>query len=478
MIPFFAVGDGIGPYSVVRFLGRGSFGVVLMVHGPAELFPTWSASVAQQPQYFAMKLVPCDHVDDNEAVKARARALAEANLMRRLRHPHIVSCHEVHFDAQRKLVWLLLDFMDGGDLDSLLKNRRGMCGQPFEGVFLHRSLAAVGGALRYIHAQGVLHRDVKPANVLLSRGGHDIKLADFGVSKLLEVTAHAGTILGTPAYMSPEIVSGQPYGPPSDAWGCGACIYELASLRRPFEASNQLALVIQIVEQAPPELPSFTPRHIVFAVIGLLEKDPLRRLRLDHISLEAPSGFEQAYTESRNDNAGIVPTFPTIVDSMQRSSGEVSSLSVTSWAGHAYATAVQAPPGVADGSNTLSEVLRNVLVNESGRQPDEDFAGVSETTCNAGDERGIALHMPDVGPHRSQHSDLEEELLQDVRPFDQHSTVVNTRATGLCLAFGGPVAPSSPRYRNWFNRIGLGLRRTPRGETTAISAFNLAGVDD
>merc|ERR550525_296211 len=123
-------------------------------------------------------------------------------------------------------------------------------------AFARRMLSAIGSALRFIHSQDVLHRDVKPSNVLLARKSNtacdtlertEIKLADFGISKILEATACASTVVGTPPYMSPEIVCGKPYGPASDAWALGACIYELVALRRPFDASNQLALVRQIV---------------------------------------------------------------------------------------------------------------------------------------------------------------------------------------------------------------------------------------
>jgi len=201
--------------------------------------------------------------------------------LQRLRHPHIVQCEEVQWDAERRVVWLALEFMDGGDVQNLVENQRQVGGgAPFQPHFVRRVLASVGSALRYIHSQGVLHRDVKPANVLLTRCSQRIKLGDFGISKLLEATGLAHTVVGTPYYLSPEIVSGQAYGTASDAWALGVCLYELAALRRPFEAGNPLALVRRICEEPPLELPPETAADVHRAILGLLQTDPARRMTI------------------------------------------------------------------------------------------------------------------------------------------------------------------------------------------------------
>ncbi|CAE8623986.1 unnamed protein product, partial [Polarella glacialis] len=229
---------------VLGLLGRGAHGVVLKVRGPGSAV-----------RIRAVKVLPCDEPQnaDESARKARDAAFAEARLLQRLRYPHIVVCEDVIWDAGRRTVQLVLEFMDGGDLKGLIEARRAG-GEPFEAHFPRRVLAAVGGALAYIHAAGILHRDVKPANILLTRHSQRIKLADFGIAKLLE-NSHANTVVGTPHYLSPEIVAGQAYDKASDGWALGVCLYEVASLRRPFDASNQLALVRRICEELPPPLP-------------------------------------------------------------------------------------------------------------------------------------------------------------------------------------------------------------------------------
>merc|ERR1740121_1379267 len=177
---------------------------------------------------------------------------------------------------------MVLEFMDGGDLQGLIANRKEAEGGSFPAHFARRVLAAVGGALAYIHHAGILHRDVKPANVLLARRSQRIKLGDFGVAKLVEcATLKAQTLVGTPYYFSPELVSGDEYGPASDCWALGACLYEVVMLQRPFEASNQLALIRKICDESPAELADDTAEDVRQAVNGLLKKDPRFRLPLD-----------------------------------------------------------------------------------------------------------------------------------------------------------------------------------------------------
>lgn len=263
-------GDKVGELEVQELLGRGAHGVVLKVRRPGSSLP------------LALKVLPCDGPSlsgKGTCEKSRDAAFAEARLLQRLRYPHIVECDDVFWDAERQAVHLLLEFMDGGDLHGLIESRRSS-GEHFEAHFSRRLMAAVGGALAYIHSAGILHRDVKPANVLLTRHSQRIKLADFGIAKLLEQTAKANTVVGTPYYLSPEIVSGQAYGEAADCWALGVCLYEVATLQRPFNASNQLALVRCICENEHQPLPEHVAPDVRKAVEGLLVKDAQKRMSL------------------------------------------------------------------------------------------------------------------------------------------------------------------------------------------------------
>eukprot|EP00435_Cladocopium_sp_Y103_P033553 s3136_g8.t1 len=414
---FAQTGERISDYEVLKLLGRGSFGVVLLVRDSR-----W--------QELALKLVPCDHLDDRDAANAAATTLAEAQLLQRLRHPHIVSCYDVQFDPSRKCVWLALEFMDGGDLGNNIKARRLHKEPPFSGQFQQRVLSMVGSALHYIHSQGVLHRDVKPPNLLVDCHMQQVKLADFGVSKILEASGYAGTVLGTPAYHPPELVSGKPYGRPADAWAFGICLYELASLQRPFDASNQLALVWQIVEHQPPALPSETPPDMVEIIRGLLQKDPEQRLRLEDLgfALEASSSPGPGGPDAHHD-AMPCPTW------------------------------------------SMSDSGAYEAVPEAG------YEGSFRKAIS--DEQ---VPTPPVAPISLQHlatdgSDLEEVMLVDT-PISP--TTPRLRPEGL-TAFA-ERSPTTPR-RNWLSRLGRGLRYGVLGGTSGreeavVSAFKDEEIAD
>jgi len=132
-------------------------------------------------------------------------------------------------------------------------------------------------------------------------------LADFGVSKILEATQLANTGVGTPFYLSPEIVRGEPYGPASDAWALGVCLYELASLRRPFEAENQLALACFIVQREPPILPSGCASDLVRSITSLLDKDPLCRLRLGEVVKKTTASAQAPAAQAKAELSELAP---------------------------------------------------------------------------------------------------------------------------------------------------------------------------
>lgn len=269
-----STGETVNGYEVLRLLGRGACGEVLKV-------------LDAEKNAFAMKVIPCDSITDAAAEKNQQAALREARLLQKLRHPHIVACHDVFFDKDQNVVRLVLEYMDGGDLQELLASRvesdvPAGGSRFFPAHFPRRVLAAVGGALAQVHAAGILHRDVKPANILLAKGSHRIKLGDFGISKLVEAdTLKAKTVIGTPYYFSPELISSEEYGTASDCWALGACLYEVVALRRPFEAANQLALIRKICEDSPSDVPFETAEDVRAAVWGFLRKEPVERMRLD-----------------------------------------------------------------------------------------------------------------------------------------------------------------------------------------------------
>jgi len=159
----------------------------------------------------------------------------EVELHSKLYHPHIIG-YRGSFQ-QNDMFCIVMDYAAGGTLDGRIVQQKE-AGEPFCAEMILRWLAEMASALEHMHSHRVLHRDMKPANVLLSTEG-EIKLADFGVSRLLgSQTSLAQTVLGTPFYMSPELFKGEPYSQPTDVWALGVVLFELLTLQRPFTGDN------------------------------------------------------------------------------------------------------------------------------------------------------------------------------------------------------------------------------------------------
>lgn len=269
-------GKSEGVYEASDVLGQGSFGTVYL-----------GEDLSSPGRKVALKSMTC------RPGKAASweEAVAEAELLQKLRHPNVLRCYEWFEDqgsasaAGRKL-WIVMEYMDGGDLNSMYNARRRAFLSPLEAPFIRRVITSVGGALKYIHGMGVLHRDVKCMNVLLSRNWDKMVLADFGLSCSVEEQAKMGegdrhAALGTPTYMSPEVLCGKPHSVASDAWSLGVLAFKLAALERPFTARDDLTLTMRIVKNEPKELPVGCAADVANAVMGLLDKAPEKRLRAE-----------------------------------------------------------------------------------------------------------------------------------------------------------------------------------------------------
>jgi hypothetical protein len=260
----------IGRYRITGVLGRGAAGVVYHAHDPVI------------DRTIALKAVPTDDADP-DAVEFRARFLREARAAGRLSHPGIVTVYDVGEDADHRLLYLTMEFVEGCSLKDVTS----------AGLRLDdRQIAALGQrvavALDVAHRNGVVHRDVKPANVLLSKSG-EVKLVDFGVARLdTSDLTKDGSSVGTPFYMSPEQILGRTVDGRSDLYSLGVILYELLSGRRPFTATGIGDLAAQIAEEPPPRLGELRPDlegTLAPVVHRLLEKRPDDRY---------PSGREAA----------------------------------------------------------------------------------------------------------------------------------------------------------------------------------------
>jgi serine/threonine protein kinase len=129
-------------------------------------------------------------------------------------------------------------------------------------------------ALEYVHGRRVIHRDIKTQNVFLT-GSKTIKVGDFGISKVLESTTQcAMTVVGTPYYMAPESCQSEPYTSKSDVWALGIILYELCTLKQPFQADNLLGLVFKIVQDEPEPIPDMYSAELGELVKKMMTKNP------------------------------------------------------------------------------------------------------------------------------------------------------------------------------------------------------------
>ena len=225
----------IGRYEILRPLGKGAMGLVYLARDP------------QIERTLALKTVRFDGPSQSFSVaEAKARFLKEAKISGRLQHPNIVTVFDVGEDEGT--LFLAMEYISGGSLAQRIAEP-----ESFPVVERIRVLAEVADALSHAHQRGVLHRDVKPANILLTDASV-AKVTDFGIGKLLtgdtDLTT-TGQMVGSPAYMSPEQIRGDKLDVRSDIFSLGVVLYQTLTLKKPFPADTLTTLVYQILHDEP-----------------------------------------------------------------------------------------------------------------------------------------------------------------------------------------------------------------------------------
>jgi len=245
-----------GRYSIDRELGRGGMGIVYL------------AREVHLDRLVAIKLLPPER---GREPGFRDRFLREARLAAKLSHPNIIPIHSV--EETSGFVYYVMAFVDGETLANRVRTRGPLPSS--EGA---RVLREVAWALAYAHGQGLVHRDVKPDNILLEASTNRVMVADFGIA------AAAGDALdgisGTPEFMSPEQALGRPLDARSDLYGLGATAFFAFSGRFPFEGSSATEILAKQVTESPPTLASLgltVPRKLAAIVDRCLAKDPEQR---------------------------------------------------------------------------------------------------------------------------------------------------------------------------------------------------------
>ncbi len=231
-------GKQLGSYRVVAPLGEGGMAIV------------YKAYQAGMDRYVALKILPRYFASDPQFL---GRFEQEAKVLARLLHPHILPVH--NYGEVDGYTYIVMPFVESGTLADLLD------GDPLPLAQIHRIIAQVGDALDYAHSQGVIHRDVKPSNILVDQRGNCL-LTDFGIAKMVEGSIHftrTGGIVGTPAYMSPEQIQGEGLDGRSDVYSLGIVLYEMATGRPPYRAETPPAIFVKHLHDPLPPPRTLNP---------------------------------------------------------------------------------------------------------------------------------------------------------------------------------------------------------------------------
>ncbi|MGQ4383348.1 protein kinase [Streptomyces sp. SAS_270] len=254
-----------GRYRLDESIGQGGMGRV------------WRATDHMLDRQVAVKEMRIDGLDPEDTRTRRERTLREARATARIDHPNVVRVYDVVDEGER--LWIVMELVAGRSLEQVVIE---------DGPLGIREAARIGlglvAALRQVHAGGVLHRDIKPGNVLVERGGHRVVLTDFGIAAIQDAKAltMVGMLVGSPDYMAPERISGRPQGPPSDVWSLGATLCAALGGRSPFSRDTTLATLHAVLYEEP-ELPAEAGElHDILA--ALLEKEPAARPGLPEVA--------------------------------------------------------------------------------------------------------------------------------------------------------------------------------------------------
>lgn len=282
----------LGRYAIEREVGRGAMGAVYVGRDPKIGRPVAIKTMALSKEFAG-----------DELAEARQRFFREAETAGRLQHPDIVTIFDAGED--QGLAYIAMELVKGDNLEAHTQPQRLL---PVPAVL--NTVARVADALGYAHNHGVVHRDVKPANVMLDLAADSVKVTDFGIARVADSSrTRTGLVLGTPSFMSPEQLAGRRVDGRSDLYSLGVMLFQLLTGRLPHRSESMATLMHEIANAPAPDVRSVRPglpADLARVVASLLEKAPEAR----------PASGQQLAFELRSiarqmNDAGLQPA-PTL----------------------------------------------------------------------------------------------------------------------------------------------------------------------
>ena len=254
-----------GKYEQIKLLGEGSFGKAYLVES------------IETKTLYVIKTIELGAMSEED----KQEAITESRIHEKLNHPNIIKFKEVFLEKKTRLN-IVMDYADGGDLQAKIKLHNKDSNNFLESQILDW-FTQTCLAIKHIHDRKILHRDIKSQNIFLTKNGL-VKLGDFGIAKCLDKTMDKiSTIVGTPYYLSPELISNKPYSFKNDIWSLGVVLYEMCSLKVPFEAQNLPLLSLKIVKGQYNPIPKIYSKDLHILVANCLNVDPNKRPSIKEI---------------------------------------------------------------------------------------------------------------------------------------------------------------------------------------------------
>ncbi|SAM07914.1 hypothetical protein [Absidia glauca] len=481
--------SSVGSYVICEKIGQGSF-----------------ATVYKAKHKITGHLVAIKSVLRSKLTKKLLENLeSEISILKAIRHDHIVGLSECQKTDTH--IHLVMDYCTMGDLSQYIKRirstkaTRGSLGGLPEDTVRH-FLQQLASALRFLRSQNLVHRDIKPQNLLLVAPSHEssalptLQVADFGFARFLPNASLADTLCGSPLYMGPEILSYKKYDAKTDLWSVGAVLYEMMTGRPPFRAQNHLELlkriqenndVIRFADEKVPDMPSMMGDDLKDLVRKLLKKDPVERISFEEFFVH-PAILRSANPMPIPSSANTKPDTASTHSSYPRRTPSTPDTPPRHIAkqqddNHHITTTTTDPPPFAQSTSHSHRRMSTALSSSPGRQalysrnqrdnnPSPSHSrGRSAKTVEFKDNSHNDLHESGAPIKRTNRRD--EEVLQDYVFLDRRTIATNQFADEVNAS---PHNDEGDRYpiRGAIGQVAIPRRKS---STSSLSTATTASSD-